>query len=104
LDRFGWRLELITTITRLMRIPLLALFFVSAMAFTLERALIDLVLMTGALMSLLWGGRKTGPALANEGIDLWKYFVLPLPMQRTAHPAPKSSHAEKRTGSSRREY
>jgi hypothetical protein len=46
---------LITTITRVKRIPLLALFFVSAMEFILERALIDLVLMTGALTILLWG-------------------------------------------------
>jgi hypothetical protein len=46
---------LITTITRVKRIPLLALFFVSAMEFILERAVIDLVLMTGALTILLWG-------------------------------------------------
>jgi hypothetical protein len=38
------------------RIPLLALFFVSAMEFILERARIDLVLTTGALAILLWGG------------------------------------------------
>jgi hypothetical protein len=36
-DCFGCRFELITTITRVKRIPLLALFFVSAMAFILER-------------------------------------------------------------------
>jgi hypothetical protein len=35
--------------------PLLALFFVSAMEFMRERALIDLVLMTGAFTILLWG-------------------------------------------------
>jgi len=46
---------LITTITRVKRIPFLALFFVSAMEFTLERALINLVLMSGALAILLWG-------------------------------------------------
>jgi hypothetical protein len=94
---------LITTMTRQMRIPLLALFFVSAMEFTLERALIDLVLMIGALTILLWGSRKIEPALANEGIELWKYFVLPLPMQRTAHPTPGNSRAKGRTGSSKRE-
>jgi hypothetical protein len=54
---------LIATMTRVKRISLLALLFVSAMEFTLERAWIDLVLMMGALMILLWGGRKTGPAL-----------------------------------------
>src|SRR4029077_9584793 len=52
----GWRLELITTITRVKRVPLLALFFVSAMEFALERALINLVLMSGALTILLWAG------------------------------------------------
>jgi hypothetical protein len=53
---FSGRLELITTIARLKRIPLLALFFVSAMEFILERAFIDLVLMSGAITILLWGG------------------------------------------------
>ena len=52
---FGWRLELTTTMTRVIRIPLLALFFVSAMEFTLERALINLALMSGALTILLPG-------------------------------------------------
>jgi hypothetical protein len=33
--------------TRVKRIPLLTLFFVSAIEFILERALIDLLLMTG---------------------------------------------------------
>jgi hypothetical protein len=47
---------LITTLTRVKRIPLLALLFVSATEFILERALIDLVLMSGALTILLWGG------------------------------------------------
>jgi hypothetical protein len=42
--------------TRVKRIPLLALFFVSAMEFILEHAWIDLVLMTGALTILLSGG------------------------------------------------
>jgi len=45
---------MIKMMTRLKRIPLLALFFVSAMAFILERAWTDLVLITGALAFLLW--------------------------------------------------
>jgi hypothetical protein len=49
---------MIRTLTRVKRIPLLALFFVSAMDFTLERAGTDLVLMTGALAILLWGGSQ----------------------------------------------
>ena len=55
---FGWRLDLIRTMTRAKRIPLLALFFVSAMEFILERAGTDLVLMTVALAILLWGGAR----------------------------------------------
>jgi hypothetical protein len=90
--------------TRVKRIPLLALFFFSAMEFILEHAWIDLVLMTGALTILLWGRRKTGPALPNKGIELWKYLVLHLPMQRTAHPTPGNSDAKRRTGISRHEY
>jgi hypothetical protein len=50
---------MIRTMTRVKRIPLLALFFVSAMEFILERAGTDLVLMTGALAVLLWEGRGT---------------------------------------------
>ncbi len=46
---------MIRTMTRVERIPLLALLFVSAMEFILERVVIDLVLMTGALAILLWG-------------------------------------------------
>jgi hypothetical protein len=46
--------------TRVKRIPLLALFFVSAMEFILERALIDLALMTGALTILLWSRDQSG--------------------------------------------
>jgi hypothetical protein len=46
---------MIRTMTRVKQIPLLALLFVSAMEFILERAVIDLVLMTGALAILLWG-------------------------------------------------
>jgi hypothetical protein len=41
-----------TTITRLTRIPLLALFFVSVVDFTLDTARIDLVVMTAALAIL----------------------------------------------------
>jgi hypothetical protein len=52
LDR---RVELITTITRLTRIPLLALFFVSVVDFTQDTARIDLVVMTAALTILFWG-------------------------------------------------
>jgi hypothetical protein len=69
---FGGRLALITTMTRVTRIPLLALFFVSAMEFILERARIDLVLMTGALTILLWGGARVAVrvviALPNAGV------------------------------------
>jgi hypothetical protein len=55
---FGWRLDMIRTMTRVKRIPLPALFFVSAMEFILERAGTDLLLMTGALAILLWGGSQ----------------------------------------------
>jgi hypothetical protein len=51
----NWRLELITTITRVTRIPLLALFFVSVMEFILENAGISLMLMAAALAILLLG-------------------------------------------------
>jgi hypothetical protein len=44
--------------TRAMRIPLLALLFVCVVEFVLERARIDLVLMTGALTILLRGGLR----------------------------------------------
>jgi hypothetical protein len=56
LDR---RDELITTITRVMRIPLLALFFVSVVDFSLDSARFDLVIMTAALVILLWGGLRS---------------------------------------------
>ena len=49
---------MITTMTRVKRITLAALFFLSAMEFMLEHAVIDLVLMTGALAILLWGGSR----------------------------------------------
>jgi hypothetical protein len=41
------------------RIPLLALFFVSAVDFSLESARIDLVFMIAALAILLWGGLRS---------------------------------------------
>ena len=58
---FGWRFDMISmismirTMTRVKRIPVLALFIVSAMEFILERAGTNLVVMTGALAILLWG-------------------------------------------------
>src|ERR1700674_3866559 len=51
-DRAGPRLELIVT-----RIPLLALFFVSVVGFTLDHARVSLLLMSAsALAILLWNG------------------------------------------------
>jgi hypothetical protein len=55
---FGRRLELITTLTRVTRIPLLALFFLSVVDFSLDNARIDLLVMTAALAMLLWGGLR----------------------------------------------
>ena len=55
---FGRRLELITTMTRLTRIPLLALLFLSVVDFSLDNARIDLLVMTAALVMLLWGGLR----------------------------------------------
>jgi hypothetical protein len=55
---FGRRLELITTITRVTRIPLLALFILSVVDFSLDSARIDLLVMTAALAMLLWGGLR----------------------------------------------
>jgi hypothetical protein len=52
------RVELIRTITRVTRIPLLALFFVSVVDFSLDSARIDLVLMIAALAILFWGGLR----------------------------------------------
>ena len=49
---------MIKMMTRLKRIPMLSLFFVAAMEFILEREGTDLVLMTGALAILLWGGSR----------------------------------------------
>ena len=54
---FGWRFDMISmirTMTRVKRIPVLALFIVSAMEFILERAGTNLVVVTGALAILLW--------------------------------------------------
>jgi hypothetical protein len=56
---FNRRLELKATITRVTRIPLLALFFAYAVDFSLDSARIDLVLMTAALAILLWGGLRS---------------------------------------------
>jgi hypothetical protein len=44
--------------TRVTRIPLLALFFVSVVDFSLDNARIDLLVMTAALAMLLWGGLR----------------------------------------------
>jgi hypothetical protein len=55
---FGRRRELITTMTRVTRIPLLALFFLSVVDFSLDNARIDLLVMTAALAMLLWGGLR----------------------------------------------
>lgn len=55
---FGRRLELITTMTRVARIPLLALFFLSVVDFSLDNARFDLLVMTAALAMLLWGGLR----------------------------------------------
>jgi hypothetical protein len=46
---------MIRTLTRVKRIPMLALFFVSSMDFILERAGTDLVFTMGALTILLCG-------------------------------------------------
>ena len=83
---FGRRLELITTMTRVTRIPLLALFFVSVVDFSLDNARIDLLVMTAALAMLLWGGlRKPWLWGANCGV-LW-------PQPFLIHEWPCASHA-----------
>ena len=56
LDR---RLELITTITRVTRILVLALFFVSIVDFSLDSVQFDLVVMTAALAIFLSGGLRS---------------------------------------------
>jgi len=48
----------IRTISRVTRIPLLALFFVTVVDFALDSARIDLVLMSAALAILFWGGMR----------------------------------------------
>jgi hypothetical protein len=53
------RLELIRAITKATRIPLLAVFFVSAMDFSLDSARFDLVVMIAAVVILLWGGMRS---------------------------------------------
>ena len=50
------RLELITTIRRVTRIPVLALFFVAIVDFGLDSARFDLVVMTAALTIFILGG------------------------------------------------
>ena len=69
------------TMTRVKRIPLLALFFVSAMEFILERAGTDLVLMTGALAILLWGGLRR---LLTVGRIALRFGRNPPPRRRAA--------------------
>jgi hypothetical protein len=56
LDR---RLELITTITRVTRILVLALFFVSIVDFSLDSVQFDLVVVTAALAIFLSGGLRS---------------------------------------------
>ena len=53
------RLELIATITRLTRILMLALFFVSLADFSLDSARFDLVVMAAALAILLSSGLRS---------------------------------------------
>jgi hypothetical protein len=55
---FGRRLELITTMIRVTRIPLLVLCFLSVEDFSLDNARIDILVMTAALAMLLWGGLR----------------------------------------------
>jgi hypothetical protein len=51
--------SLLATFTSATRIPLLALFFVSVVDFSLDSARFDLVVMTAALVILLWGGLRS---------------------------------------------
>jgi hypothetical protein len=51
--------ELITTITRVARILMLALFFVSLADFSLDSARFDLVVMAAALAIFLSGGLRS---------------------------------------------
>ena len=54
--RLDRRLELITTIMRVTRIVVLALFFVSVVDFSLDSARFDLVVMIAALAIFFSGG------------------------------------------------
>jgi hypothetical protein len=56
-----------------MRIPLLALFFISVAEVALEHSRIDLALMTGAFTILLWGG-------------LWKPRRIHMPSKKEDDP------------------
>ena len=56
LDR---RLELLTRITRVTRILVLALFFVAVVDFSLDSARFDLVVMTAALVLFISGGLRS---------------------------------------------
>jgi hypothetical protein len=55
----GRRLDLITTITRVTRILVLALFFVSVVDIGLESARSDLVVMTAGLAIFFSGGLRS---------------------------------------------
>jgi hypothetical protein len=85
---------LIATISRVTRIPLLALFFVSAVDFSLDSARIDLVLMTAALAILLWGGIAE-PLTVGRRIAV-RFGRSPPPLRRVARriarPAKTSDH------------
>jgi hypothetical protein len=54
-----WRLELITTITRVTRILVLALFFVSVVDFGLDGVRFDLVAMIAGLAIFFLGGLRS---------------------------------------------
>jgi hypothetical protein len=56
LDR---RFELITTVTRVIRILVVAVFFVSVVDFSLDNARFDLVVMTAAIAIFLSGGLRS---------------------------------------------
>jgi hypothetical protein len=77
-----WRVELITTISRVTRIPLLAIFFVSVVDFTLDSARIDLVLMTAALAILFWGGNAEA---LNVGRTIAVCFGYSPPPSQASH-------------------
>jgi hypothetical protein len=87
---FERRLELITIITRVTRIPLLALFFVSVVEFILENARIDLELMTAALVILSWG--HCGALECGARIAVYFGHSPPPPRRaaRRSHAPPKT--------------